>query len=217
MMSNRIIYSIGIILFLVLSPFTNVSANIQKSWHFKVLLDNEGIGHHSFKLQERDNKTHVSVEADFDVKFLFFSAYSYKHKNHEIWRGRCLDSIASNTNDNGDLFFLRGNNLGNAIHVETVEGTSQYKGCIKTFSYWDPDFLNSNNLLNAQTGKLVAVNIEHMGVETIKVLGNQVDANHYRLVSDEFTIDLWYSLDNQDWLALKSTTREGAVLQYKRI
>ena len=189
----------------------------EKSWHFKVLLDDSEIGRHTFSLRQKNESTHVSVKADFDVKFLFISVYKYEHQNEEIWRGECLASIHSNTNDNGELFSLRGESIGNTIRVETSAGTEHFEGCIKTFSYWDPDFLNSKHLLNAQTGELVAVEVEKLGVTTIQVQGNNTRANHYRLITDEFSIDLWYSVGDQDWLALQSTTRDGTVLKYEKI
>lgn len=204
-------------LLLILATSNTAIGNTSQTWHFRVLLDEKEIGHHTFKLLERDEKKHVSIQADFDVKFLFFSAYTYEHRNYEVWQGNCLSSINSRTNDNGKSFFLRGDNLGDSIQVENASGNRKLQGCVKTFSYWDPEFLKSDRLLNAQTGELMKVRVRDLGNTTINVKGRSAEARHYRIDTDEFAIELWYSTDDNQWLALKSITREGAVLEYEKI
>lgn len=207
-----------LVVFLLAIGFGSVQADVtQKSWHFRVFLDESEIGRHTFDLRKQNDKTFVSVKANFDVKILFFSVYTYEHQNHETWKDNCLESIRSRTDDNGDIFYLRGESLNHAIRVETESGSDLFEGCVKTFSYWDPDFLNSSYLLNAQTGDLEQVIIENIGKATILVKGENVNANHYRVQAEEFNIDLWYSVNDREWLALKSTTRDGAVLQYEKI
>lgn len=204
-------------LLLVLATGNTAIGNTSKTWQFRVLLDEKEIGHHTFRLMERDEKKHVSIQADFDVKFLFFSAYTYEHRNYEIWQGSCLTSINSRTNDNGKSFFLRGDNLGDAIQVETASGKRKLPGCVNTFAYWDPEFLKRDRLLNAQTGEMMKVRVKDLGTSTINVNGEAAEARHYRIDTDEFSIELWYSTDNNQWLALKSTTAQGAVLEYEKI
>lgn len=207
-----------ILLCLMALAFGPVEGKVtEKTWRFKVLLDDREIGHHTFDLQKQDDKAFVSIKADFDVKLLFLSVYTYEHQNHETWRKNCLESIRSRTNDNGEISYLRGESINNAIRVETPSGIKRIKGCVKTFSYWDPGFLNSDHLLNAQTGELMPVKIDHLGETNIEVQGKNTAARHYRLVTDEFSIDLWYSANDEEWLGLKSTTSEGAILQYEKI
>ena len=212
-------YLLNIILICLLGSLSvTVNADAtEKSWNFKVLLDDNEIGRHTFKLRQENEKTYVSVKADFDVKFLFISVYTYEHQNKETWHGKCLASISSNTNDNGELFSLRGESTENTIRVETASGTERFEGCVKTFSYWDPDFLNSKHLLNAQTGELMSVEVERLGETNLQVQGSNTSANHYRLITDEFSVELWYSPGDQEWLALQSTTRDGTVLKYEKI
>ena len=100
------------------------------------------------------------------------------------------------------------------LRVNTQAGENALPGCVKTFAYWDPTFLNSRYLLNAQTGELQPVTIDDLGAHTIEVRGKPVAANQYRIVTDQFSIDLWYS-PQHEWLALQSTTRDGAVLHYQ--
>jgi hypothetical protein len=189
-------------------------AGAQRAWNFDVILDGEVIGQHRFEIFERDKTRHVEIEANFDVRILFFNAYRYRHSNYEVWQGECLQSIRSHTNDNGDKEFVRGEMKDGFLKLQTDAGTETLQGCVRTFAYWDPAILNSNTLLNAQTGELQPVQVKDLGSKTIQVRGESVQARHYRIDTAKFSIELWYSLQQQ-WLALQSTTANGAVLRYR--
>ena len=199
-------------MFLMMSSTNVFSAN--QSWTFRVLLDEEIIGEHSFKLTSENNVSHVKIDANFDVYFFFIKAYSYKHTNYEVWNGRCLQSIKSSTNDNGNKLYVEGTTQAGQFSVKTTSEQYMTDGCLSTFSYWDPSFLKSKYLLNSQTGKIMPVRIEKVGEEEVVARNKTMLANHFRLHTDDFMIDLWYS-KNSEWLALNSTTSDGAVLRYQ--
>lgn len=195
--------------------FSGIShAASQQAWTFKVFLDDQEIGEHRFVVSTQDNTRYVEVDAKFDVRILFFTAYSYQHSNYEVWQQQCLQSIKSKTDDNGKQQYVEGEKHGKAFRVITKLSNQQVDGCIKTFAYWEPDFLNSRQLLNAQTGKLMPVTITEVGRKIIQVRGDSVESEQYRIITDEFSIDLWYS-PQREWLALQSTTRDGSVLRYQ--
>jgi hypothetical protein len=190
------------------------ASQLSQSWNFKVFLDDREIGEHNFNLSSVRNAVHVTTSASFDVYILFINAYSYRHKNHEIWNGSCLKSIHSTTDDNGTHFRVAGKTINSKLHVTTNDDKYVRSGCVKTFAYWDPSFLQSEMLLNSQTGEIVPVSISYIGPEEIQVRNESVTARRYQLVTDEFTIDLWYSKQDE-WLALNSTTPDGNILRYK--
>ena len=188
-------------------------ASQTKVYHFKVLLDDDEIGYHRFVVTPHNTFTYVNTEARFDVKFLFITAYSYLHSNSEVWQGDCLRTIQATTDDNGEDLFVRGEYNKQKLVVRTPAGEQQLEGCIRSFAYWDPKLLSGKRLLNSQTGELVEVAIQQLGESTIQVRGEPVRAQHYRIHNPELSIDLWYS-EQQEWLALESTTENGARLRY---
>ena len=197
---------------------SNMPGSIDKNWNFKVYLDGEEIGFHKFSLIQKDHHQEIYTSARFDVKFLFFNAYSYKHDNVEKWQGQCLNSINAVTDDNGDLYNVSGNANNEAFIVNTTENNddekqNKYLPCIKTFAYWDPEFLKETTLLNSQTGEMIAVNSEFIGNDTVRHNGENVVARRYQLKGKELQIDLWYSVDDH-WLALESPTESGRVVRY---
>jgi len=194
-----------------------LSADSQQ-WSFRVLLDGREIGFHDFQVSRQGHEQRVEIDARFDVKFLFINAYRYRHQNIETWRNGCLVSIASTTDDNGEM--LQVNGTPGAAGFEIVDPVRDRvidSDCVRSFAYWDLDLLSADRLLNAQTGEFVDVRVEHRGAGTLKVGGLDVPAQRYAVVMPEGTIDLWYGRDSGQWLALESRTEGGRLLRYEPV
>ena len=125
----------------------------KKQWQFEVALDGKPIGSHTFELQHDGSKQVLTTEASFDVKFLFITAFRYRHQNTEIWSNGCLSSIDASTDSNGQQFDVRGEIGNGRFDVIGAEGSMTLPGCVQTFAYWNPAILESQRLLNSQTGE----------------------------------------------------------------
>jgi hypothetical protein len=205
---------LAVLLFLLfMSMSIEVRASTEKQWQFRVYLDDKEIGYHRVWLVQEADRRRVSVEAHFDVKFFFITAYRYEHRTEEIWQGSCLADIQSRTDDNGNQLFVRRIEQGKDFALETHEGEQQLEGCVRSFAYWDPDLLQARRLLNTQTGEYQDVQVNKLGASPVEIDGRQVDAIQYRLVIDDYSIDLWYTPD-MEWLALQSTTEGGYRIRY---
>jgi hypothetical protein len=193
----------------------HASAERVREWHFTVYLDDNKIGYHHVRVEGPDEQRSVAIDAKFDVKFLFFNAYRYRHDNQEVWSNGCLQRLASRTDDNGELLQVEAEKRGKTFVVDSSNQKSQISGCVKSFAYWDPSFLTSDKLLNAQTGEHLNVNIQQLGTDHVDVKGKSTPALRYRLTARDLNIDLWYS-PQREWLALESQTN-GGRLRYRII
>lgn len=182
---------------------------------YDVYLDGNKIGYHKVTIRPEKSRKLVEIEAEFNVKFLLFTAYKYKHQTQEEWQDNCLVSINSETNDNGEEYSVVGREQDGHFRVQTGETSQQLPTCVKTFAYWDPNLLKASHLLNTQTGKFTPVDTRYLGTDNIDMNGRTMNARHYRVSSSEFDIDLWYS-SNMEWLALSTATENGAKLRYIR-
>jgi len=196
------------------APFIFANNSPAQEWHFKVFLDDQEIGFHSFSVTSKDGLQLIHTKARFDVKFLFFTAYSYEHSNTEQWQGQCLTSIQAITDDNGDLYQVIGQSTKNGFMLETATRGTLNSECVKTFAYWDPSFLKTPQLLNSQTGELIDVNVQSIGQTRLTIGGEDIAARRYRLLGDKLQIDLWYSSEDR-WLALESLTEGGRLIRYQ--
>lgn len=184
-----------------------------QTYDFKVFLGKEEIGRQRFDVFSEGERTQVRVGAQFTVKFLYVTVYAYRHTNVETWEGACLREIRAETDDNGDAFFVNGIFRNGQLQVQTQDGNWTGEGCIRTFAYWNPEWIKGDRLLNSQTGEHQPVSILAVGEETIPVQGVPTRATHRRIVTDKFAVDLWYTLNGR-WVALQSTTKKGDTLRY---
>jgi len=210
MLSSSRIFLATLALLLVCA---GVAIAADREWTFDVYLEDDPIGRQTFRLVETEGEERVLIEASFDVKVLFFTVYSYRHRNEERWRAGCLTRITSTTDDNGDEFRLQGRALGNVFVVETAADRDEISGCVRSFAYWDPNQLHAAKLLNSQTGEYESVALTFVGDEEIAVMGSRQVAKRYALESRKFRIDLWYSPDDE-WLGLESKSKGGRTLRY---
>ena len=184
-------------------------------WDFKVYLDDTPVGSHRFTVTEQSATRELRSEAQFDVKFLMFNAYTYAHEARESWRGNCLAGIRAWTDDNGEVTRVDGELDGQGFRLNTNRTRSELPECIMTFAYWHPDMIAQKRLLNPQTGEYTEVRIDPKGEENIPVRGRQLSARRYHLDAGKFQIDLWYGVEDRRWLALDSTLEGGRRLRYR--
>ncbi len=202
------------------------SAAMAEEWLFDVYLDKNKMGQHTFTLTEKDGVTKLISRAKFNVKVLFVNAYSYDHMAKETWNKNCLSNIESKTTENKVYTTVNGK-LDNGHFMVDVTGKPQQTlpECVSSFAYWNPKIIEQSELLNPQNGEYQKTHFDNLGNENITVKGKVTDTTHYRLLSApgskiKLNIELWYAKDStgkQQWVALKSVTPEGYVINYKLI
>jgi hypothetical protein len=187
-------------------------------WRFRVYLDQREIGEHRFRLRRENGLERMDIEADFEVKLLFVTAYDYDHDTVEIWSDGCLQSIEAQTDDNGKRYDVVGRDTGPDFQlIRNEEQTVLEQPCVKTFAYWDPSILSAERLLNAQTGSFEAVEIEAGGLERIELAGLPVNAQRYTIRTTSGEIRLWYGEQDGQWLALEAPREKGRVIRYEPV
>ena len=188
-----------------------------KDWVFDVYLDKGKMGQHTFNLSEANELTSI---AKFNVKVLFIEAYKYDHKALEKWQGNCLSSIAAHSVENKVTTDVSGKLMDGSFVVDNGKATQKLPACSMTFAYWNPKILEQNKLLNPQNAEWLDTKIIKVGAETIDIKGKQTLTTHYKLDGSlegksKLKIDLWYTADTNNWVALKSVTPEGYTVSYK--
>lgn len=186
-------------------------------WEFDVLLDGKPIGSHAFELRQEGGQKVLRTEASFDVKFLFVTAFRYRHQNTEIWNEDCLLSIDAVTDSNGKELLVRGAVTDESFNLQNTDGTKQLPSCVQTFAYWNPSVLGATRLLNSQTGVYEDVAVSLEGRDQVTVGGQPVDALRYRLSAQAGDIVLWYSATDNTWLGLEAPAKGGRKLLYQAV
>ncbi len=210
----------GAALALLLSGAGGASTDRPEELRFRVMLDDQKIGYHRFRIQDDGSARVIDIDADFDVRVLLVPVYSYRHVTTEVWREGCLKSIRAETDANGERYTVRGERRAEAFALSTGDGTRRVEdACLMTFAYWNRDFLAQRRLLNAQTGEVIDVEVVPLG-QTLLALGTgKVPAEGYRVLAQADGVDIrvWYALADGRWLALESVLESGRTLRYEPV
>lgn len=201
------------IIALALSIALPSPASTGGDWNFRVTLDGREIGSHRYTLEPGGQGAVLRSRADFDVRFLFVTAYRYDHEAVERWQDGCLRTLDSRTDSNGEVVAVNAVAGTGGLAVARPEGRDVHPGCIRSFAYWDRQLLESDRLLNSQTGELVPVQVTPQGQERLRVRGDERDASRYRISGPNLQIDVWYA--DGDWVGLEALTDGGRRLRYE--
>lgn len=184
---------------------------------FEVFLDERPIGEQVFELAGAADDLSVDTRARFELTLLGIKALDYVHRNRERWRAGCLDSIESETTQNGKPYRVRGRSGEDGFAVEGEKGRALLDGCIGTFSYWDKRaLLARRRLLNSQTGEHLPVEIRAVGGDRLRIGARDVEVDRYEIRGKDLEIDLAYAREGGEWVALDSPLFMGRTLRYRR-
>jgi len=212
---KRIIHTVAAALLLMVGSGISIAEETpSRTLVFDVFLDGKKIGYHRFEIDRSESDVAVVSEASFDVKFLFVTAFSYRHSARENWTGGCLEEIEARTDSNGKELNVVGERTGGAFVIDTGEQEARLPGCVMSFAYWNPGFLEQPRLLNPQTGEYVDLEVEELGRDVVRLDGREVPARSVRLTARQMDITLWYS-ESAEWLALESVAKGGRILRYE--
>lgn len=202
------------VVLLILSAPVTAAANMSERLVFDVFLDDKQIGTHSYEFVRAGDSTVVSSNAQFDVKFLFITAYKYRHTVTERWNNGCLSYIDAETTANGKRRTVDGRSDAGVFAVEQGDSLQRLDECVMTFAYWNPDFLEQARLLNPQTGEYLPVEVTEVDVAGLDAARTRLGSSAYRISAKGLKVTVWYSASG-DWVGLESEAKGGRILRYE--
>jgi hypothetical protein len=181
---------------------------------FDIYLNDKKVGQQSVDITPTDSGEIVVIKSQFNIKLLFVNVFSYQHTANEAWRNSCLHSIDTSTKENSDEFFVQSKKTNAGLSITSNSGISELQGCIRSFAYWDLSRLDSERLLNGQTGKYVPATLVANGQEDFLLDDKEIRASRYTLTAENSDINLWYD-QNQNWVGLNTLVKGGRTLSYR--
>ncbi|MGF1474248.1 MAG: DUF6134 family protein [Geminicoccaceae bacterium] len=199
---------------LALSPtIARATADEDSDILFDVLRNGDKIGTHRLSFSEQGDEITVSIAIDLEVKFAFFTVYSYRHRNTERWRGNRLVALDSRTNDNGTDHEVRARATGEGLEVTGNDGRLVLPADTISTSYWQERTMERTSWLDTQRGKLISSKVAVVGTNEVQtVAAGPIQAKKYSLVGD-LTCELWYSRGR--WVKLNFEASDGSAIEYR--
>jgi hypothetical protein len=178
-----------------LSPAVADQAAAQPASHvhrvFDILREGSKIGTDTFDITKVGATTNVKVQTHIQVKVAFLTAYRYDHSETGRWKGTQLVSFASTTDDNGHPHEVSAAQSGNKVAL-TVDGTSTAAPkTVQPASLWGAEVSKQPQIFDPASGKRMAVQVQDLGAETLRVDGVPQQVTHVKL-SGPFSRDLWF-------------------------
>jgi hypothetical protein len=193
------------------------AASTKDELTFAVSLDDKPIGMHRFRIADDGATRVVESEALFDVRILRVPVYRYRHSNTETWQNGCLTRIESETDANGTPYAVNLSRTAKGYMIATPSETSTHEAdCMMSFAYWDQRFLQQKQLLNTQTGELIAVEIQSLGESKREIANRTLSVEGFRILAKPQNIDIkvFYHRADGRWVALESVLENGRLLRY---
>jgi hypothetical protein len=176
---------------------------------FEVFLDDREVGRHTFELLEKGDSIQVSSSMSLDFKLFKIKQVKYRHQADEVWESGCLVSLQSETEKQGKAFAVDASTDQTGLVVQRAKEIETLDGCVRGFSYWNPQWLQGAYLLNAESGINVPVEINSR-------ISAQDSITHIAITLPNADIDLQYD-DAGEWLSLQTELLIGGTLRYQRV
>ena len=186
---------------------------VPKDLWFDIVRKGDIVGHHLITFRIKGEDLHVHSEVNFRVQILFFTAFQYTQKRDEVWRDGKLIALASQTNDDGTAYDIKGKAEANGMRI-TSEGRSWLLPPDSVpASYWNYSMVTTKSpLVDAQDGRLTKARPVRIGKEKVTVGGKQIDAIHYRLVT-KTPRDIWYDASGR-WVKMRISGKDRSVVEW---
>ncbi len=198
---------------LVLCLLATPAAADTRTLTFDVTRDGASIGTHRVSIGTRGARTDVAIEIDLEVRFAFLTLYRYTHRARETWIGTDLVALDATTDDNGTPTRVAARAVAGGLAVEGSGGS--YIAPAGTFptSYWKREKVRQTQLLDTQSGRLVAVRNAGSAARDADVDGTVQPVEIHRIDGD-LAAEVGYAADGS-WATLAFEAR-GARIGYVR-
>ena len=163
------------------------------------------------KLENGDLQVDVHIEIDFKI---IIPLFTYTHDNRETWRDGSLRSLKSRTDNNGEDTFVDLRAEGGMLVGDGTDYEGNLSADLLSTSYFNPNFIRQSEIVSSQDGRLLKINIEEMGRETLNLEIGTVEATRFRLTG-KLRIDIWYTDDGR-WVKTEFT-RGGNTLVIEQV
>lgn len=180
---------------------------------FAVFRDGSEIGYHVLSFVQDGERLTVDIDIELRVRFAFITAYRYEHHNREEWQGGALSGFQSRTNDNGTRHTVKAEREGDELIVRGSDGRTAAPGDMLPTTYWHRNFMHRNRWIDTQNGRIVASEVEAVGVEQIEAAGQTVEAERFAIRGD-LDVDLWYH--DERWVKLGFAASDGSRIDYRQ-
>ncbi len=174
---------------------------------------NKRIGDHTLSFSTEGDKTTVEVESRIKVTVLKVPVYRFDYRSIETWQNGVLQEVSASVNDNGDKHRVTAKRNADIMMLTDSEGKQSQSTLNYTSNHWNINVLKEDVLFNTLTGRANKVELQALGLTTLTIDQQSIEANHFRYAGDLDT-DVWYDTSNR-WVMLRFKGEDGSTIEYR--
>lgn len=162
---------------------------------YTVTRDNDPIGTQKLEFtSESDDGLMVVTDVEIDVRVLGLSFYRFTQHIEERWQGGVLQSLLSETNDDGEERLVDLKREGDRLKGRYNNKTRDVPGNLIPSTLWHPDAIKQTAVLDTVRGRVHQVKVTDKGHVAVVLPIGQQDARRYAFTG-ELNRDVWYGPD----------------------
>ena len=182
---------------------------------FTVSRNGEPIGEHRVAFRYEGARIEIDAATELKVTFAKIPVFRFSHQRREVWQDGQPLLIAAKTDSDGQKLdiTLRPNGHG---FIRTVNDRVDHLApSTKILAVWNRDTVTAEpgRFVSMVEDETLEVAFSYVGKETMTIAGQELEADHYRMVGDEER-DIWYDPNGQ--VARVTFPRDGAEIEYLR-
>jgi hypothetical protein len=190
---------------------TLAMASVQ-TLNFQVFRNDKPIGTHQVRIIKQGDSTDVLVDIALKVKVAGLVVYRYTHTIQERWQKGVLQELTATTNKDGKQLRTIAVKQGKVMQVNGSTGAITVPSPIIPTSYWNKAFVQQQQVLDTQDGRLRNISVTKAGEEIITTPAGNVPATKY-IIGKELPLTLWYDASGR-WVSLTFMLR-NSVIKYQ--
>ncbi|MEM7023192.1 MAG: DUF6134 family protein [Pseudomonadota bacterium] len=180
---------------------------------FTVMRDGDPVGRHRFVFERYGDSIEIQEATEITVSFASIPLYTFEYEGRQLWQDGRAVRIDAITDDNGEKYDISVRDTDQG-YVRTVNGrVDSFDESTAVLAFWNTDTLEHDSFFSAVEDKVLDAKFEFLGTEEIKVGGQKVETQHYRMVGDEER-ELWFDPDGH--VAKVAFDRMGSSIEYVR-
>jgi|GEM_PF-312087 len=180
---------------------------------FAVTRNGDPVGEHIVKFRKDGNDVLVESTFTVDIRFLVFTAYTYRYTSQARWRNGRLVDLDAKTDDNGDVLIVEVRTQPDgALRVSGDSGTTIVTETLFPTNHWNPGVLGADRVINTINGEIADVAIKQQTPAMIEMPHGTIEATRHDYLGDIET-SVWY--DNHGrWVRMRFEAKDGSIFDY---
>lgn len=137
------------------------------------------------------NQLTVITDVEIDVRMLGLSFYKFTQHTEEHWENGALQSLNSNTVDDGEQRVVDLNRKGDRLTGKYNEKKRDVPADLIPSTLWHPDAIKQTVVLDTVRARQHQVKVADKGQVSVVLPFGQIEARHYAFTG-ELNRDVWY-------------------------